>query len=157
MVDSMRASVAGRNPTSGISRAAGVELIGVEGLCEGLASLAPPACEHGAADAVALPFPFVGLGVVAEDRRELDGSVQGGPAQHLGGEVMTWLAAHLPHPRVAPLPAAGSVVGQLGGESLNLRMQLAQVLSIARQGIEKLPVDIELGLRPRTVADAHRT
>ncbi len=134
----------------------GVELVGVERLRVGLLGVAPAAGEDRLADAVAFGRPLLGLGVLAEHRRQLHGPVERGPAEHLRGEVVAGIAAHLPHALVLLLPPAGGRVGELGHEALDLRMQLAELLVVEVDGVEELTVDIELGLVPGAVADPHR-
>src|ERR1700693_5245599 len=70
---------------------------------------------------------------------------------------MSRLTAHLPHPGIALIPAPGCRSGQPRSEALNLRVQVAELLLIAMEGVEQLTVHIELGLRPCAVADAHRS
>ena len=67
------------------------------------------------------------------------------------------LAAHLPHPGVALGPAARGGVGELDHEALDLGVKLAELLAVQVQGVEQLPVDVELGLVPGSVAHAHRS
>ena len=69
---------------------------------------------------------------------------------------MARLAAHLPHARVRLAPAPRGGVGELGDERLDLRVQLAELLAVEVQRVEQLAVDVELGLVPGAVADAHR-
>ena len=69
---------------------------------------------------------------------------------------MTRLAAHLPDARVLLAPAPRRRVGQVGDEAWISGMQVAEPLAVEVQRVEQLAVDVELGLVPGAVADAHR-
>src|SRR5215218_5589302 len=66
------------------------------------------------------------------------------------------LAAHLPHTGVPLAPAGGGLVGEPRRELLDLGVQLPELLAVEVERVEQLPVDVELRLAPRAVADAHR-
>src|SRR2546430_2844541 len=127
----------------------------VERLRVRTAYVAPAAFENCLADAIALGGPFLSLGERAECGRELDSAVECDPAEHLRREMVAWLAAHLPHPRIGLGPAGGSHVGEVRDEFLDLRVQLAELLAVEVERVQQLAVHVELRLAPGAVAHAH--
>src|SRR6266545_2201842 len=69
---------------------------------------------------------------------------------------MARIAAHLPHPGVGLAPAPCRGVGEVGDERLDLGMELAELFPVQVQGVQELPVDVELYLVPGAVSEAHR-
>src|ERR1700730_14423266 len=98
-----------------------------------MARFAPSASQDGVADAIALARPRVCLGVGAEPRRQLHSTIECGPAQHLGRQVVAMLPAHLPHPGIRILPPRSRGVGDVCDESLYLRLQRTELLLIAME------------------------
>ena len=153
----MRGSVAGQEAVDRHQQRGAVELVGVEGLRVGLrAPRSSRARGSRRGSRRARPPTRRPSRVLAERRRELDRAVERDPAQHLRGQVVARLAAHLPDARVLLAPAARRRVGELGHEALDLRVQLAEPLAVEVERVEQLAVDVELDLVPGAVADAHR-
>jgi hypothetical protein len=72
MVERIRSSEAGRNPTIRHQERGGIELVRVERLRVRLPRLAPPTLEDRLADAVPLRGPLLRLGVLTELGGQLD-------------------------------------------------------------------------------------
>ena len=78
--------------------------------------------------------------------------------QHITFELTKWLrlATHLPDPLVRLVPAPGGDVDRLAQELPLRRIELRRAVVPGVDGVEEVPVDVELDLGGRAVADPHR-
>ena len=83
-------------------------------------------------------------------------AIERDPVHELRVEEVPGAAAHLPDPFVDVLPAQHRPVGDVREERAELRVDLDPQLRDLSRRVDQLAVDVELGLVPRAVADAHR-
>ena len=102
-----------------------------------------------------LLLPLVDAIERVEPVGQRDRALERDPAHQLRVHEVARFAAHLPDALIAFVPPARRGVGQAHEERLRLGREIGEGVGEAIDAVEQLAVDIELALRPCTVADAH--
>ena len=148
IVERIRSSVAGRNPTRGISSRLASRLVGVERLGVRLALLAPSPLGGSHRGSGRAPRPIRPRARTRRAGCELGGAIEGDPAQDLGVDVVLRLAriSHIPAPARSQLLAA---VWASSRRSAGSRVELPDPLAVQVERVHQLAVHVELRLSTR--------
>ena len=165
--------VGGKEPDQRQHQVGGVQVVGAEGLREGVDPVAPAFAQDGLTDLVLRPRP--GLDAVRGPETLGQGCrpLERHPTHQLGVDEVAGLAPYLPDAVIPLLPAPGGGVGQLDEKPSGGRGHLERSVPSVRSGrgpcparpvveesvgqsmhgAEQLAVDVELALAPGPVAD----